>query len=308
MPLRLIFMGTPDFAAHPLAALIDAGHEIAAVYTRPPQPAGRGMKTRPSPVHELAATHNIPVETPLSLRTPEAHQKFASYRPDLAIVAAYGLILPEAILTTPEQGCWNIHASLLPRWRGAAPIQRAIMAGDDETGISIMQMEAGLDTGPVWLTSRVPILPTDSAQSLHDRLMARGAETLLQALNDRQAGRLPLQPQAQNDALACYAEKIDKAEARIEWQQSALHIERMIRGLSPFPGAWCEMDGARVKIISAESDLGRAGPCGHILNEAGWIGCGSGAVRPLRVQRAGKSEMDFEAFLRGQKLSMGQKL
>jgi len=308
MSPRLIFMGTPDFAACPLEALIKAGYDIAAVYTRAPQRSGRGMQIRNSPVHALAEQYDLPVETPSSLGSDQAVRRFQSYAPDLAVVAAYGLILPTSILNVPGMGCWNIHASLLPRWRGAAPIQRALMAGDHLTGISIMQMEEGLDTGPVWTSASTPIEEGDTATSLHDRLMVLGAQTLLAALDDWQAGRLPARPTEQDAAAACYAAKIDKSEARIDWSQTATHIHQQIRGLSPFPGAWTDGSSQRIKILSARIDLKRQGPDGQILDADGWIGCGQGALQPLRVQRAGKAEMDYATFLRGQSLDVGQSL
>ena len=303
MGRRIVFMGTPDFAVPSLIALKQAGHEIAAVYTRPPQRQGRGMKQTVSPVHSQAEHYEIEVQTPDTLKSDAVQAQFAAYGAELAVVVAYGRILPQAILDMPPLGCLNIHASLLPRWRGAAPIQRAIMAGDKQTGIAIMQMAAGLDTGPVLLQKTMPIGADETAASLHDRLSDLGAQAIVETLDRLE----DLIPQAQTEAGVTYAEKIDKAEARIDWQQPAATLDAHIRGLSPFPGAWCEMDGARVKILAARVVNGDAAP-GTVLDDAPSIACGAGALQLLRVQRAGKAAMDGAAFMRGAAVMPGQVL
>jgi methionyl-tRNA formyltransferase len=316
MVSRLIFMGTPDFAVAPLQSLVDAGYDVVAVYTREPQKSGRGMALRKSPVHELAERHNIPVETPKSFKDPSSRDVFAAYDADLAVVVAYGMILPQAILDTPKMGCWNIHASLLPRWRGAAPIHRAIMAGDSQTGISIMQMEAGLDTGPVLRVAVEPIKPEDTTASLHDRLRDCGADTLLKTLGDHEAGilRLPDMAKPQADADAVYAPKIDKAEAKLDWSRPALELVRHIHGLSPFPGAWFAYQGQRIKILSAEADMtispsdSDGVEAGTIIDSMGRIACGAGVLKPKLLQRAGKSPLTIEEFQRGSGLNLGDLL
>lgn len=303
--LRLVFMGTPDFAVPALAALIAAGHEIAAVYTQPPRPAGRGHKLQPSPVHRLADAHGIPVRTPRSLRKAEAQEEFAALTADAAVVAAYGLILPPAILEAPRLGCINLHASLLPRWRGAAPIQRAIMAGDAETGITVMQMDEGLDTGGMLLRQSVPIGPEATAGSLHDDLAAIGGPLIVRTLDEVAAGRLRAEPQP--DTGITYAEKIDKAEAGIDWSRSAAALDCHIRGLSPFPGAWFEHDGVRIKVLLSEPADG-AGEPGLVLDDRLTVACGEGAVRLKRLQRAGKAAMDVDDYQRGRAISAGTRL
>jgi methionyl-tRNA formyltransferase len=304
--LRLVFMGTPDFAAVPLRALIDQGYDIAAVYTRPPQKSGRGMALQLSPVHQVAQAHHLAVETPTSLKTTDAAQRLADYQPDLAIVVAYGMLLPAAILQTPRLGCWNIHASLLPRWRGAAPIQRAVMAGDTETGVCIMQMDEGLDTGPVLRRATCPITAGDNAQKLHDKLAILGSETLLQTLAYLSAGALTRADAVpQNDHGMSYAAKIDKAEAAIDWTCRAHDIYNLVRGLSPFPGAWFSYQNTRIKLLEAELDPTLSAPAGTVINDAGWIACGTGAIRPVTLQRAGKTPMDFSEFCRGMPLPTG---
>jgi len=291
--MRVIFMGTPDFSVGVLDALVDAGHEIACVYCQPPRPAGRGKADRPSPVQVRAEALGLPVRHPVSLRSEAAQDDFAALGADIAVVVAYGLILPQAVLDAPAQGCLNIHASLLPRWRGAAPIQRAIMAGDRETGVCIMQMEAGLDTGPVLLRRALTIGEAETAGELHDRLSALGAETVVEAL-----GRLDtLVPEPQPEAGVSYAAKIDKAEARIDWSRPAEEVARQINGLSPFPGAWCEIAGERVKLLRAGAVDG-AGVPGAVL-EGLTVACGTGAVRILVAQRQGKKAMPAEDILRG---------
>ncbi|MCX7644498.1 MAG: methionyl-tRNA formyltransferase [Rhodobacteraceae bacterium] len=301
--MRLIFMGTPDFAVPALEALVAAGHGIAAVYTRAPRPAGRGQAERPSPVHARAAALGLPVRTPATLRDPDAQAAFAALGADAAVVVAYGLILPQPVLDAPRHGCLNIHASLLPRWRGAAPIQRAIMAGDAATGISIMRMEAGLDTGPVALTESVPIGPGDTAGDLHDRLARLGARLVVEAL-----ARLPdLAFVPQPEAGATYAAKIDKAEARVDWTRPAPEVDRQIRGLSPFPGAWTVIGGERVKLLASRLADGQGAP-GEVLDAAPTVACGTGAVRLMRLQRAGRAPQEAEAFLRGFALGPGDRL
>ncbi len=286
-------MGTPEFSVAALDALVRAGHEIAAVYTQPPRPAGRGKKDRPSPVHDRASALGLDVRHPKSLRSEEAQAEFAALEADLAVVVAYGLILPQPVLDAPTHGCLNIHASLLPRWRGAAPIHRAIMAGDSETGVCIMQMEAGLDTGPVLLREATPIDPEETTGDLHDRLSAMGARLIVEAL-----ARLPeLQPQSQSEEGVTYAQKIDKAEARIDWTRPAAEVDRLIRGLSPFPGAWCEIGGERIKLLRSRLAEGNAAPGTHLGDFH--IACGTGAVQIVEAQRQGKRAMPADEILRG---------
>jgi methionyl-tRNA formyltransferase len=299
--MRLAFMGAPDFAVPALEALLAAGHDIACVYTQPPRPAGRGKQPRPTPVQRRAEAAGLPVRTPLTLRDADEQAAFAALSLDAAIVVAYGLILPKPILEAPRYGCLNLHASLLPRWRGAAPIQRAIMAGDPETGVCIMQMAEGLDTGPVLARAATPIGPQETAGGLHDRLAALGAPLLAETV-----ARLDARPAAepQDDALATYADKIDKAEARIDWTASAEDLDRRVRGLSPFPGAWTELNGVRIKILMAEP-TGATGEPGAVLDNTLLIGCGEGALRLLRLQRAGKAAADAAEFLRGFPIEVG---
>nr|WP_298897069.1 methionyl-tRNA formyltransferase [uncultured Altererythrobacter sp.] len=291
--MKIAFMGTPDFAVPALVALHKAGHDVVCVYTQPPRPAGRGKKLQPSPVHRKAEELRIEVRHPTSLKKEDAQAEFAALQADVAVVAAYGLILPQAILDAPNFGCLNIHASILPRWRGAAPIHRAIMAGDQETGVTIMQMEAGLDTGPMLAKVMTPI-NTKTTGRLTEELAELGANAMVSVLNDLE--HLTAIPQ--DDDAATYAPKIDKVEARIDWSKPAEEIERLARGLAPFPGAWFELDGARVKLLQAELAEG-AGKPGEVLDDAFTIACGSGAIRPLRLQRAGKPAMDRDDFLRG---------
>ncbi len=301
--MRVIFMGTPDFSVNVLDALVDAGHEIAAVYSQPPRPAGRGKKERPSPVHARAAELGLEVRTPLNFKDAAEVAAFADLNADVAVVVAYGLILPQAVLDAPRKGCLNIHASLLPRWRGAAPIQRAIIAGDNETGVCIMQMEAGLDTGPVLLRQTTEITPQDTAGTLHDRLSDMGADAIVTALD----GLQHLQPEPQPEDGVTYAAKIDKAEARVDWNRPAVEIDRQIRGLSPFPGAWCEISGERVKLLLSEVAEGD-GPAGVALDDTLTIACGNGALRLTRLQRAGKGAADAADFLRGFPVPKGTEL
>jgi len=292
-------MGTPDFAVPALVALHEAGHELVCVYTQPPRPAGRGKKLQPSPVHRKAEELGIEVRHPTSLKNQDAQVEFAALQADVAVVAAYGLILPQAVLDAPSYGCLNIHASILPRWRGAAPIHRAILAGDAETGVTIMQMEAGLDTGPMLAKVITPI-DAKTTGELTEELAELGANAMVGVLNDLE--HLAAIPQ--DDGAATYAPKIDKAEARIDWSKPAEEIERRARGLAPFPGAWFESDGERVKLLRAELAEGSGNP-GEVLNENFTIACGSGAIRPLRLQRAGKPAMDREDFLRGNPIAKG---
>lgn len=291
--MRLVFMGSPDFSVPVLEALVEAGHDIAAVYCQPPRPAGRGKKDRPGPVHARAEALGLPVRHPVSLKSEEAQAEFAALNADAAVVVAYGLILPQAVLDAPRHGCLNIHASLLPRWRGAAPIHRAIMAGDCETGICIMQMEAGLDTGPVLLREATAIGATEVTADLHDRLSTMGARMIVDAL-----ARLPdLTPDAQPEDGVTYAQKIDKAEAQIDWTRPAAEVDRKIRGLSPFPGAKCDMAGEQVKLLASRLAKGNGAP-GAVLDGL-TIACADGAIEVLRAQRPGKRAMDADDFLRG---------
>lgn len=298
--MRLVFMGTPDFSVPVLDALVQAGHEIAAVYCQPPRPAGRGKKETPTPVHQRAAALGLPVRHPTSLKGAEAQADFAALNADIAVVVAYGLILPQAVLDAPEHGCLNIHASLLPRWRGAAPIHRAIMAGDAETGICIMQMEAGLDTGPVLLREATPIGETETTGQLHDRLSQMGARLIVDAL-DRLSDLIPA---PQPDEGVTYATKIDKAEAAIDWTRPAIVVDRQIRALSPFPGAWVDHEGQRIKLLASRLADG-AGTPGTVLDDALTVACGTGAVQLLRLQRAGRGAQDASEFMRGMPLPNG---
>lgn len=290
--MRVIFMGTPDFSVPVLEALA-AQHEVVAVYSQPPRPAGRGKALRPSPVQAKAEALGLPVRHPLNFKAEEDRTAFAALQADIAVVVAYGLILPQAILDAPKHGCLNIHASLLPRWRGAAPIHRAIMAGDAETGVCIMQMDAGLDTGPVLLRESLPIGATETTGELHDRLSTLGARLILEALE-----QLPnLVPEVQPDTGVTYAAKIDKAEAKLDWSRTAVDVVRQINGLSPFPGAWCLIGGERVKLLCAETVAGQGAP-GQVLGGFD-IACGEGALRVLMAQREGKRPMPAAEVLKG---------
>ena len=303
MTLKVVFMGTPDFSAPVLAEIIGQGHEVVAVYSRAPKPAGRGMALRPSPVHALADRFSIPVFTPKTLRPPEATETFRSHGADVAVVVAYGLILPKDILDAPAFGCLNLHASLLPRWRGAAPIQRAIMAGDRETGVMVMKMDEGLDTGPIAMAERVAIGPDMTAGELHDRLSRVGADLMSRALAALSRDSLTFQPQA--EAGVIYAHKIDKAESRIDWSRPAGEVHNHIRGLSPFPGAYFEADFGhgpeRVKALRSTVVAGAGAP-GALLDDELTIACGEGAVRLVELQRAGKGAMRAADFLRGARM------
>lgn len=301
--MKVVFMGTPDFSVPVLDALIKAGHEIVAVYCQPPRPAGRGKKERPTPVHARALELGLEVRHPVSLKSEDEQDAMRALGADVGVVVAYGLILPQAILDAPQKGCLNIHASLLPRWRGAAPIHRAIMAGDAESGVCIMQMDAGLDTGPVLLEEKTPILAQDTTADLHDRLAGIGADAIVNAL-----GQLDdLTPVPQPELGVTYAHKIDKSEAKVDWTAPATEVDRKIRGLSPFPGAWCEVDGQRVKLLASRLAEGQ-GTAGEILDDALTVACGDGAVQLLRLQRAGKGAQDADVFLRGFPVSQGQQL
>lgn len=306
MPLRIIFMGTPDFAVPTLTEIIGQGHEVMAVYTQPPRPAGRGMADRPSPVHRLAERFGIPVFTPKSLRSAEEQERFASIGADVAVVVAYGLILPQAVLDAPSLGAFNLHGSLLPRWRGAAPIQRAVMAGDAETGVMVMRMEAGLDTGPVAMGERIPIDADMTTGMLHDRLATLGADLMVRALGALERGSLTLTPQP--DEGVTYAAKIDKAETPIDWTRPAAEVHNHIRGLSPFPGAWTEFPiggkAERVKVLRSTMGGGSGAP-GTLLDDRLTIACGGGAIRLTELQRAGGKPLEADAFLRGVALPKG---
>jgi methionyl-tRNA formyltransferase len=309
MPLRLIFMGTPEFAVPTLLELVAHGHEIAAVYTRAAKPAGRGMKLQLSPVEQEARRLDIPVATPTTLKTPQALEEFRAHEADAAVVVAYGMILPQAILDAPKLGCFNLHASLLPRWRGAAPINRAIMAGDTETGVMVMKMDAGLDTGDVAMAERVAITDTMTAADLHDALAPLGGDLMVRAMGALERGKLQLTRQSAEGVT--YAAKIEKAEARIDWNKPARDVLRHIHGLSPFPGAWCEIaiEGApaRIKILRGEI-ADRSGAPGDLLDDRLTVACQQGALRILELQRAGKQPMKAEEFLRGSPLKPPMRL
>lgn len=296
MPLRLIFMGTPDFAVPTLVEIAGAGHDIVAVYTRAPKAAGRGMQMQESPVAREARRLGIAVLTPATLKSADAQAAFRAHDADAAVVVAYGLILPKPILDAVPLGCFNLHASLLPRWRGAAPINRAIMAGDGESGVTVMKMNEGLDTGEMALAQRVPIGPDMTAGELHDQLARLGADVMLRALGGLERGALQLTSQPEQGVT--YASKIDKSETRIDWTKPWQRVHDHIRGLSPFPGAWCEMDGARVKVLRTTKGEGGGVP-GAVLDDKLTIACGEGAVRILELQRAGRQPIKAEEFLRG---------
>jgi methionyl-tRNA formyltransferase len=285
--MKLVFMGTPDFAVVTLKALIAAGHEIVAVYSQPPRPAGRGQSVRPSPVQDYAAAQGLEVRTPLSLKSSGEQKSFADLKADAAVVVAYGLLLPQAILDAPRFGCFNVHASLLPRWRGAAPIQRAIMAGDVESGVTIMRMELGLDTGPMMKVGRIPTTSETTASSLHDELAGLGAKLMVEVLKQPESAGTPQPAEG-----VTYARKIEKAETKIDFTKPAPEVRNHIHGLSPFPGAWCSLAGARVKILRAQAVDG-------ITNDALTFACGNGAIKFLSLQREGKGVMDAATFLRG---------
>lgn len=310
--LRLVFMGTPDFAVPSLAALVGAGHEVVCAYSQPPRPAGRGQQVQASPVHRFAEAHGIPVRTPKSLRNAEAQAEFAALDADAAVVAAYGLILPQPVLDAPRLGCLNVHGSLLPRWRGAAPIQRAMLAGDAETGITIMQMDAGLDTGAMLLKGAVPITAETTASTLHDALAALGARLIVAALDGLAAGTLAGEPQPEDGVT--YAAKLTRDDGRLDWTREAAYIERQVRALTPWPGCWFDAPTAqggleRIKVLKAEPapDALQAAP-GTVLDDRLTIACADGAVRLTLVQRPGKAPVDSAAFLRGFALPPGSRL
>src|SRR4051812_17338894 len=306
MSLRIVFMGTPDFAVPTLIEIVGRGHEVVAVYTRTPKPAGRrGLDLQPTPIEREARRFGIPVLTPKTLRTEEAAAQFRTHNADAAAVVAYGLILPVPILEAVPLGCFNVHASLLPRWRGAAPINRAIMAGDAESGVCVMKMGEGLDTGDVALEERLAVGPDETAGELHDRLAALGARMMPVALSALERGTLQLTPQS--DEGVTYANKIDKSETRIEWGKPWKEVHNHIRGLSPLPGAWFELAGQRVKVLRSTRDDGGGAP-GTVLDDQLTIACRDGAVRLTEVQRAGKQPMKAEEFLRGAKIAPGLRL
>lgn len=310
MSLSIIFMGTPEFSVPTLRLLVDAGHRIVAVYTQPPRPGGRrGLDLQKSPVHQAAELLGLPVFTPVNFKDPEERERFAALKADVAVVVAYGLLLPEAVLNGTRDGCYNGHASLLPRWRGAAPIQRAIMAGDAETGMMVMKMDKGLDTGAVALTRTVEIGPNMTAGELHDRLMHVGAKAMAEAMVKLEMKDLPLTPQRQDGVL--YAAKIDKAETRIDFARPALDVHNHIRGLAPFPGAWLELEiggkSERVKVLGSELGEGE-GPAGQLLSDDLVVACASGAVRLTRLQKAGGKPLAAADFLRGTPLAAGTRL
>jgi methionyl-tRNA formyltransferase len=303
MTLRIVFMGTPEFSVPVLAEIIGQGHDVVAVYSRAPKPAGRGMALRPTPVHALAERFSVPVFTPKTLRTPEAAETFRDHDADVVVVVAYGLILPKEILDAPRSGCLNLHASLLPRWRGAAPIQRAIMAGDAETGVMAMRMEEGLDTGPIGMAERVAIGPDMTAGDLHNQVSRIGADLMARALAALSRGSLSFTPQREEGVV--YAHKIDKGEARIDWSKPARDVHNHLRGLSPFPGAWFEADFGhgpeRVKALRSRVVEGSGEP-GALLDDKLTVACGDGSVRLMELQRAGKGAMRAEDFLRGSRI------
>lgn len=312
MTLRIVFMGTPEFSVPTLMEIVGQGHDVVACYTQPPRKAGRGMEERKSAVHQAAETLGIPVRCPQSLKSEEERAALAELAPDAAVVVAYGLLLPRAVLDIPVHGCLNLHASLLPRWRGAAPINRAIMAGDTETGVEVMRMEAGLDTGPVYMAEKLAIGQDMTAGELHDRLSVLGADLMVRALAALPRGALVPTPQVEEGVT--YARKIDKAETRIDWTRPAREVHDHVRGLSPFPGAWCEVEIAgrseRVKVLRSTLDESATGEPGTLLSAGDelLVACGSGAVRLVQLQRAGKKPMPAAEFQRGAQLSPGARL
>jgi methionyl-tRNA formyltransferase len=306
MPLRLVFMGTPDFAVPTLTEIVGRGHEVAAVYTRAARPAGRGMELKPSPIEREALRLRLPVLAPKTLRAPDAEATFRAHRADAAVVVAYGLILSKTVLGAVPLGAFNLHASLLPRWRGAAPINRALMAGDRETGVMVMKMEEGLDTGPIAIAEKLRIGPDDTAGDLHDRLARLGADLMVRALGALERGSLTLTPQPSEGVTT--AAKIDKGEARIDWREPWQRVHDHIRGLSPFPGAWFEIaaDGKPVRVKVLRTTKGEGfGPPGTLLDEDFTIACGEGALRILELQRAGRQPLTADEFLRGTKIAPG---
>lgn len=305
--LRLVFMGSPDFAVPVLAALMEAGHEIACVYAQPPRPAGRGHQERLAPVHAFAAEKGLTVRTPVSLKKSEAEQDaFAGLGADAAVTAAYGLILPKRVVEAPRLGCLNVHASLLPRWRGAAPIHRAILAGDAETGVTLMLMDEGLDTGPILLTEHVPITPSTTTGTLHDALAVVGSRLAVEALTGLAEGRIVPRPQPAEGAT--YAAKLEREESRLDWRLPAADLERRVRAFQPSPGAWCEVAGSRVKVLAARVLPGAGKVPGTVVDDALTVACGENALRLERVQREGKGPADAAAFLRGFAVPAGSRL
>ena len=304
MTLRIVFMGTPDFSVPTLSGIVGAGHEVVAVYSQPPRRAGRGMAERKSPVHEAAERFALPVLTPKSLKDADAQAVFAGHEADAAVVVAYGLILPVPVLDAPAHGCFNLHASLLPRWRGAAPIQRAIMAGDTETGVAVMRMAEGLDTGPVCMEERLAIGPDMTAGALYDKLAVVGAGLMVRALAALSRDSLDCRDQT-NDGVT-YARKIDKGETRIDWSQPAQAVHNHIRGLSPFPGAWFGLNGERIKVLGSQPvDWAGAATPGTLIGEDGLVACADGAIRLVDIQRPGKQQMSYAEFARGARLKQG---
>jgi methionyl-tRNA formyltransferase len=300
--LRLVFMGSAGFSVPTLRALLEAGHQVVAVYTQPPRPAGRGHRERLSPVHVFAAERGLEVRTPASLKGAEIQRAFAALSTDAAVVAAYGLILPAPALAAPRLGCLNVHASLLPRWRGAAPIQRAILAGDLETGVTIMQMDEGLDTGSILSVGKVPIAADTTAESLRDVLAEMGARLMVEALDGVVAGTLTARPQPETGAT--YARKLERDEGRLDWTRPSAELERAVRALNPWPGVWFEYRGERIRVLAAEAAETVAAP-GTVVDDRLTIACSEGGLRPLRVQRAGRAAVDTGAFLRGFALPEG---
>jgi len=300
-------MGSPDFSVPILDALMAAGHEIVCVYSQPPRPAGRGHKEKPCAVHAFALENGLDVLTPPSLKSPDEQAAFASLKADAAVVAAYGLLLPKAVIEAPPMGCLNVHASLLPRWRGAAPIERAILAGDTETGVSIMVIDEGLDTGDILLTGKVPITATTTASSLHDELSRLGARLMVEALAGLAAGSCVPEPQA-GDGVT-YADKLTRAEGRLDWKRAAVDLDRRVRALNPRPGVWFEHDGERIKVLAATLEEGKDGKApGVLIDDKLAVACGEGVLRLARVQRAGKAGQDANAFVLGYPLKAGTRL
>lgn len=305
--LRVVFMGTPQFAVPTLAEILGAGHDVVAAYSQPPRPAGRGMELTRSPVHAFAEASGVPVLTPTTLRTPEAQETFRGHQADVAVVVAYGLLLPRPVLDAPRCGCLNLHGSKLPRWRGAAPMQRALMAGDTETAVMVMRMEEGLDTGPICLAEQIPLPPTMRAGELHDVMALRGAGLMVRALAALERGSLTETPQPADGVT--YARKIEKAETQIDFHRPAAEVHNHVRGLSPFPGAWMTLgtgkSAERLKVLATEPcDL--TGPAGSVIDATGVIACSNGAVRLVEVQRAGRKPMSTAEFLRGRPLVVGE--
>jgi methionyl-tRNA formyltransferase len=305
--MRVIFMGSPDFSVPILSGLIDAGHDIVCVYAQPPRPAGRGHKETPCPVHAVALEKNLTVRTPKSLKDSAEQKEFAELKADIAVVAAYGLILPKEILEAPRLGCVNVHASLLPRWRGAAPIHRAILAGDSETGVTIMQMDEGLDTGAMLMAERVAITPETTAEMLHDKLAEMGATMITGALRELEAGNATPVPQPEDGVT--YAKKLERGEGRLDWRKPALELERAVRAFHPWPGTWFELPGAdknaRVKVLAAHVADGTGQKPGTVIDDKLTVACGEGALRLDRLQREGKGAMSADEFLRGNALAAG---